>query len=311
MTRLERETPSRISPVPRFREQSASRRRAHTKPAQVVVLAGGRGTRLAPYTLVFPKPLMPIGNQCILEIVVEQLASQGFNDIILSVGYLPHLIKAVLDNTSHSNVDITYVHEEEALGTAGPLRLVPDLDETFIVMNGDVLTTLDYSRLLRHHQKSGNVLTIATCKRTIKIQYGVLYVDTSEDGRLPVRAYEEKPETASMVSMGIYVLEPRALEYIPAGYFDFPELVQELLAAGEPIGAYVYDGLWFDIGRKDDYEKALAVWSDLKEGSLEAQDGAGSPQRLDGSTYVPGSMTQSAERAALRGGAAGSMLPSP
>jgi NDP-mannose synthase len=223
----------------------------------VVILAGGRGTRLAPYTSVLPKPLMPVGEQSILEIVVDQLAACGARKVNLCVGYLAHLIRAVFDHRSRPDVTINYVHEEDALGTAAPLRLVDALDRTFITMNGDVLTTLDYRDLLRYHREQGNVLTIATHSRSIKIDYGMLDLDLEAR----VRGFEEKPEIVSPVSMGIYVMEPEVLEYIPlATKFDFPDLVQTLLRSGKRVGAYRYGGVWFDIGRADDYQEAVSTW---------------------------------------------------
>jgi NDP-sugar pyrophosphorylase family protein len=228
-----------------------------------VILAGGRGTRLAPYTSVLPKPLMPVGDRSILETVVDQLADQGFTNLTFCVGYLSHLIRAVFDTRSQANARITYVHEEVALGTAGPLRLVESLDTSFVLMNGDVLTTLDYRDFLRSHQKSGNIVTVATSKRRIKIDYGVVYVHEATDGGLDVIGWEEKPEIASIVSMGIYAIEPSAIEYIPDGeYFDFPDLVTALLGADQRVGAYQFDGLWFDIGRQDDYEQAVNAWAE-------------------------------------------------
>jgi len=156
---------------------------------------------------------------------------------------------------------ITYFQEEEALGTAGPLPLVEGLDETFLAMNGDVLTTLNYRALVSHHRRTRNVLTIATHPRTVKIDYGVLHLEGVDLRSGLVQAYEEKPEIESLVSMGVYVLEPRALDYIPRGsYFDIPDLVNILLSEGEKVGAHTYDGLWFDIGRKDDYEQAVEAW---------------------------------------------------
>jgi NDP-sugar pyrophosphorylase family protein len=223
----------------------------------VVILAGGRGTRLAPYTSILPKPLMPVGEQSILEIVVDQLADCGARRVDLCVGYLAHLIRAVFDHRSRPDVTINYVYEEDALGTAAPLRLVDALDRTFIAMNGDVLTTLDYRDLLRYHRDQGNILTIATHNRSIKIDYGMLHLDLEAR----VQGFDEKPEIVSPVSMGIYVLEAAVLEYIPAGTtFDFPDLVQSLLEAGQRIGAYRYSGLWFDIGRADDYQQAVNTW---------------------------------------------------
>jgi NDP-sugar pyrophosphorylase family protein len=240
-------------------ELSEQTRRPTTK---AVVLAGGRGTRLAPYTSVLPKPLMPIGDRSILELVLGQLSACRITDVILCVGYLSHLIEAVLENRQHDGVHITYVHEQEALGTAAPLRHVPGLDTTFIAMNGDVLTTLDYRALIRSHRRSGNMLTIATRDRPIQIDYGVLHLGMNGN-RNRVEAYLEKPQMTSTVSMGIYALEPAALSYIPAtGRCDFPDLVHALLRNGEKVGAYRHDGLWFDIGRREDYEQAVNAWID-------------------------------------------------
>ena len=237
-------------------------------PARAVILAGGMGTRLAPFTSVLPKPLMPIGDRAILELVVDQLAAHGLREITFCVGYLAHLIRAVFDATSNRSVSIEYVLEERALGTAGPLQLVSDLDDTFLVMNGDVLTTIDYGDLIRHHRAAGNTVTIAAHQRTIKVDYGVLELDGGLGDCRPVHGYIEKPEMESKVSMGIYVVEPRALDYVPRGeFFDFPDLVLALLAAGEPVGAYVFDGLWFDIGRVDDYQLANTAWLDMETGS--------------------------------------------
>jgi NDP-mannose synthase len=230
---------------------------------KAVVLAGGRGTRLAPYTSVLPKPLMPVGERAILELVVDQLEACGITDITFSVGYLAHLIQSVFDNRDNGHVSIEYVHEQEALGTAAPLRLVDGLDSTFLVMNGDVLTELDYRDLISYHQEHGNMLTIATRKRAIKVDYGILHLDVSQR----VRDFEEKPEITTPVSMGVYVMEPGVLDYIPEGeYFDFPHLVQALLEAGEQIGAYRYGGLWFDIGRQEDYEQAVTAWIESEGG---------------------------------------------
>ena len=224
---------------------------------QAIILAGGKGTRLAPYTSVLPKPLMPVGDRAILELVVDQLAASGVTKVSFCVGYLAHLIRAVFDHRANGDVDIVYVHEAEALGTAAPLRLVDGLESTFIAMNGDVLTTLDFADLVQYHRASGNVLTIATHVRSIKIDYGMLHLDVSER----VRDFEEKPEILSPVSMGIYVMEPSILEFIPDGRaFDFPDLVRELLSAEEQVGAYLFKGMWFDIGRADDYEQAVNAW---------------------------------------------------
>lgn len=240
--------------------------------SRAVVLAGGPGTRLRPYTTVLPKPLMPIGNRSILEILVHQLTDAGFVNFTFCVGYLSHLIRAVFENGAERNAIITWVTEKEPLGTAGPLRLVDGLAETFLVMNGDLLTTVDYRAMLRHHKENGNVLTIATHRRRVQLDYGVLHLDGGNgNGRLV--SFEEKPEMTWNVSMGIYAFEPAALELLPAdGAFDFPDLVRAALDAGLPVGAFEHDGLWLDIGRHDDYEQAVALWA-RGEGMVEGPHG--------------------------------------
>lgn len=243
---------------------------------KAVILAGGRGSRLSPYTSVLPKPLMPVGERSILEIVVEQLEDAGIVDINFCVGYLSHLIQAVFDNRASGHVEITYVRERDALGTAAPLRLVDGLDHTFLVMNGDVLTTLDYQDLVRYHREQGNIVTIATRMRPIKIDYGILHLDV----RQRVLDFEEKPEIVSPVSMGIYIMEPEVLEHIPDDrHFDFPDLVYALLEAGLPIGSYRYDGLWFDIGRHEDYEQAAAAWAERNVNGNGNEGGKGHAKR--------------------------------
>jgi NDP-sugar pyrophosphorylase family protein len=226
---------------------------------------------------VLPKPLMPIGDRSILEIVLRRLADQGFFDISICVGYLSHLIRAMLAHMAPTGAQITFVQEREALGTAGPLRLIEGVDDTFMAMNGDILTTLDFRELLAHHKSSGKLLTVATHRRTVNIDYGVVYLSGSQaNGSLlggNVIAFEEKPEIATTVSMGVYVMEPEALEYIPPGqHFDFPDLVHALLIEQAPVGAYTFDGLWFDIGRQDDYERAVTAWLADEERVVPAPD---------------------------------------
>lgn len=239
---------------------------------KAVILAGGRGTRLAPYTSVLPKPLMPVGDRSILEILVSQLEASGIRDVNFCVGYLAHLIEAVFDNRAPGEARITYVREQDALGTAAPLRLVEGLDKTFLVMNGDVLTTLDYAELVRFHREQGNKVTIAAHKRTTKIDYGMLQLDLTQR----VREFREKPVIESPVSMGIYVMEPDILDFIPEHeYFDFPDLIRALLLQGERVGAYRYDGVWFDIGRQEDYALAVETWLE-GGGELEEKNGNGS-----------------------------------
>jgi NDP-sugar pyrophosphorylase family protein len=230
--------------------------------ARVIVLAGGSGTRLRPYTSVLPKPLMPLGDRAILEILIDQLSQQGFREVTLSVGHLAHLIEAVFGDARDRNVKIDYVREDMPLGTAGPLRLLGDPDGTLLALNGDLLTTLDLRELLHEHRRGDNVLTIAARKRTVAIDYGVIHVGRPDHSLDRVVGYEEKPVIERLVSMGVYAVEPEVLGYIPANrYFDVPDLVQRLLEAGAPVGIFPYDGLWLDIGRREDYEQAVAMWN--------------------------------------------------
>jgi NDP-sugar pyrophosphorylase family protein len=225
---------------------------------RAVILAGGKGSRLAPYTTVIPKPLMPIGDRAILDVIVRQLRDQGFTEVTLAVGYLAHLIKAIFGDGSEFGLNIDYHDEQTPLGTAGAFATIDDLEEPFLAMNGDVLTSLDYRALYDTHVAEGNALTIATHRRTVKTEYGVLHLDESDGDTRGVVGYEEKPEFHYVVSMGIYVVGPGVLELIePNQRLDFPDLVQRLLDDGRQIGSYIYDGYWLDIGRHDDYEKAV------------------------------------------------------
>ncbi len=232
---------------------------------KAVILAGGKGTRLRPYTTAFPKPLMPVGDKPILEIILRQLKSHGINEVIMAVGHLAELIMTFFGDGSKFGVKIKYSREDEPLGTAGPLSLIKDeLTETFLVMNGDILTTLNYSDLIEYHKKSNATATIALNKREVYIDFGVVELDKNSN----IVDYIEKPTLHYLVSMGIYVFEPEVLKYIPNNKkFDFPDLVKELISKGEKVKGYVYDGYWLDIGRPEDYEKACneidRIYNDL------------------------------------------------
>jgi NDP-mannose synthase len=262
-----------------------------------VILAGGRGTRLGPYTTVLPKPLLPIGDGPILDVVLRQLAMQGFSEITLAVGYLAHLIEAVFNDGSELGVSLRYHREAQPLGTVGPLATMDDLDETFLVMNGDVLTTLDYNDLYEAHVAAGNMLTIATHVRTVKSDYGVLEVNGDTGPTRQVTGFREKPEIDHTVSMGVYVLDRRVCEHVPCDRpFDLPELVWRLLELGERVGAYRYDGFWLDIGRHEDYAAAIDQYEELKPellrevvtaGSTTAPNGNGDASRNGHGSGVP------------------------
>jgi NDP-sugar pyrophosphorylase family protein len=232
---------------------------------RAVILAGGKGSRLGPYTTVLPKPLLPIGDRAILDVVVYQLRDLGFRDLTLAVGYLGHLVRAVMGDGSKHGVRIDYHEEERPLGTVGPLGTIEGLDDSFLVMNGDVLTALDYARLVEVHQKAGNVLTIASHRRVVRTEYGVLHLDSPVGETRRVTGFEEKPELPYIVSMGVYVLEPHVVDFIGAGeYLDLPDLVHKLIAADQQVGSYIYEGYWLDIGRHEDYEKAILEYEELK-----------------------------------------------
>jgi NDP-sugar pyrophosphorylase family protein len=224
---------------------------------RAVVLAGGTGTRLRPYTTVLPKPLVPIGERPILELVIRQLARAGFRHIDMCVGHLGELIRSYFTE-SHSvpdGVSLAYHWEDEPLGTAGALRQVEGLDAPFLAMNGDILTELDYAELMGFHAEQDAALTIATHHKEVKLELGVI---ESEDTL--VTGYVEKPTLAYEVSMGIYAYHPRALDHMPPGRFDFPDLVLALIAAGERVSIYRFGGLWFDIGTADEHEKAALAY---------------------------------------------------
>ena len=221
---------------------------------RAVILAGGKGTRMSPYTMVLPKPLIPMGERPILELVIRQLASHGFKQIDLSVGHLGGLIKAYLDEIElPEGLELRYWWEDQPLGTAGALNHIEGLDEPFLVMNGDVLTTLDFAQMMRFHQGQEAMLTIAVHRQTVDINLGVI---ESDQGL--VHDYIEKPKIPFDVSMGIYAYSPEAVEHIPPGRHDFPDLVKRLLKEGEKVALYTGPGIWFDIGTVPEYERAVA-----------------------------------------------------
>jgi NDP-sugar pyrophosphorylase family protein len=230
---------------------------------RAVILAGGRGVRLQPFTVNFPKPLVPLGDTPVLEVLIGRLIAFGIRDVTLTLGHLAELIKAYFAQRPElaGAIRLRYVVEKSPTGTAGSLSLVPGLKDTFLVMNGDLLTDLDLDDLVAFHRKEKAALTIATHTRHVKIDLGVL--DISDDHR--VTGYFEKPERSYPVSMGIYVYEPSVLKHItPRQHLDFPDLVLRLIACGERVCAYQSDCQWLDIGRPDDYAKAQELYAEKR-----------------------------------------------
>jgi NDP-sugar pyrophosphorylase family protein len=228
---------------------------------KAVVLAGGKGARLAPYTKILPKPLMPIGDMPILEVILRQMKAAGVDHIILTVGHLSELLRTFFQDGHQWGLSIDYSYEKYPLGTAGPLALINNLDETFLVTNGDVLTTMHFRDLLDFHRSQNAAASIAVHHRKIKIDLGVI----QWDGMPCINGYIEKPTYDYCVSMGIYVFEPRVLSYIPRDeYLDFPDLVKRLIAAEEKVVGYQFDGYWQDLGRPDDYETAAQDFENMR-----------------------------------------------
>ncbi len=228
---------------------------------KAVILAGGKGSRLAPYTKILPKPLMPIDDMPILEVLLRQLKYCGVTDIVITVGHLAALLKTYFLDGREFGMNITYSHEEKPLGTAGPLALVAGLDDTFFIMNGDVLTTLNFLDLLKFHREQHAIATIAAYRKTVKIDLGVLQ---SKDG-VKLTGYIEKPSYDYVVSMGVYIFEPEVLKYIPKNeYLDFPDLVLKLIEAKEKVAHLPFDGYWKDLGRPDDYEQAAQDFVNMR-----------------------------------------------
>ncbi|MCD0451299.1 NTP transferase domain-containing protein [Actinocorallia sp. API 0066] len=230
-----------------------------------VILAGGKGVRLRPYTTTLPKPLVPIGDRySILEIVLHQLAAQGFTSVTLAIGHLGHLIRSYVGDGTRWGLRIGYAPEDSPLGTIGPLLRMDGLPDDFLVMNGDILTDLCYAELLAHHRTAGAALSVATYRREVKIDFGVL---TTAGGR--ITEFAEKPSYDYRVSMGVYALNKAVLaKYTPGLPLGFDELVLDLLAEGREPLDFAFDGYWLDIGRPDDYDRANAEFDALRPALL-------------------------------------------
>lgn len=231
---------------------------------KAVILAGGEGQRLLPYTASLPKPMMPIGNRPILEVIVRQLRALQIEEILLATGYLEELIRTYFGDGRQFGIPIRYSREDTPLGTAGPLSLVRQhLTEPFILINGDILTDLDFRALVEFHRKQANDVTLALANRRQHVDFGVVRLD--DGGQFHV--WDEKPTLEYLVSTGIYVMTPKVLTLLPDNTFlNLPEYITSLKKSGARIGGYVHEGYWLDIGRREDYERAcrdaesLCLW---------------------------------------------------
>lgn len=223
---------------------------------KAVIQAGGKGTRLRPYTLVLPKPMMPIGDTPVIEMTLKWLRRNGVTDAYVTTGYLGHLLKIFCADGSQWSLNIEYSEEKEPMGTVGALNLLKDkLDSTFLVLNGDLVTDLDLYAFQAFHRAHGGMLSIGVTSKTVKVDLGVLEADNSV-----VTGFQEKPSINYTVSMGIYCMEPEILKLIPDGVpFGFDDLMHVMLGKGLPVHVFQHDGMWMDIGRPEDFEKAQQV----------------------------------------------------
>jgi NDP-sugar pyrophosphorylase family protein len=231
---------------------------------KAVILAGGKGTRLAPYTTVLPKPLMPVGDMPILGLLLKQLRRHGIEEVVLAIGHLGALIRAVIGDGSEYGLNVAYSGETMPLGTAGPLHnIIGELRGDFLMMNGDLLTTLDFGHLIAHHRDSSSDATIGTYRRDIKIDFGLI----ERDERGGFTAYIEKPTYTHYVSMGVYVLDADAVrEFVREPKFlDMPDLIQKLHGAGYRVNCFDEECFWLDAGRPEDYRLANEMFDRAPE----------------------------------------------
>jgi NDP-mannose synthase len=222
---------------------------------KAVIMAGGRGSRLAPYTTVLPKPLMPLADRPVIDVVLRQLVRAGVEGVLISVGHLGSLLESWIRSEADYGVPVSFLYEDEPLGTAGALGNIESPEGTFLALNGDILTTLSFAELADFHRTSKAIATMAVKERTVEIEYGVVH--RGDDGY--VMRLEEKPRLGYTVSMGVYAFDPAIVEHIERGErVDFPDLLARAIAAGDRVAAYPFDGYWRDIGNRDDYEAAIA-----------------------------------------------------
>lgn len=220
---------------------------------RAVILAGGKGTRLKPYTISLPKPLVPVGDMPILEIIIRKLTKQGFNHITITVNHMADIIRAFCGDGSKWGTHIDYSLEDKPLSTMGPLKLIKDLPDNFLVMNGDILTDLDFKTFYDEHVAEQNIFTVSAYSRNQKVDYGVLEIDSNNK----LVNFVEKPINQYKVSMGVYMANKKILDFIPENQlYGFDHLMLDLIKNRKPATIKIHSGYWLDIGRPDDYEKA-------------------------------------------------------
>lgn len=230
-----------------------------------VIQAGGRGTRLRPYTLVLPKPLMPVGELPVIEMLLKWLRRNGIQKAFITLGYLGHLIRALCGNGSQWGMEIVYSEEKEPLGTVGPLRLIrKELDQMFLMLNGDLITDLQLETLIAFHRQTGGLVTVASTKKRIRVDLGVIESQSSR-----ITRFQEKPTMEFHVSMGIYCMEPDIIDLIPDGVpFGFDDLMRQMLKEDLPVYMYEHDGTWMDIGREEDFLRAQEYFMNNRNSML-------------------------------------------
>ncbi len=230
---------------------------------KVVIMAGGKGTRLDPFTKILPKPLIPVGDRPIIELIMERFSSAGFRHFILSLNYKAEMVKMYfMDGFEDYHID--FVVEDRPLGTAGSLALMHNsLRDTFFLTNCDIIIDEDYTRILDYHRKSQNIMTVVVSQKKMVVPYGVMEV--SEDGRLI--GIKEKPAYKMLVNTGFYVMEPEVLSFLPEGKdFSTVELIEALRSRDLPVGVFpIEEDRWFDVGQWNEYRRTLKHFAGLLE----------------------------------------------
>lgn len=238
---------------------------------KAVIQCGGQGTRLRPYTMVLPKPLMPVRSEPVLQLLIKWLRRNDIEEVFITTGYLGHLIKSVCGDGRQWGMDIRYTDEDEPLGTIGPLGMLrEDLVDTFLVINGDVLTDLNISAFTDYHRRRKSMVSVGTSHRRTRMEFGVI---EAENGR--ITSFKEKPVLSNLVSMGVYCMEPGVFRHIPCGVpFGFDDLILCLLNRKIPVASYIHEGMWLDIGRLDDFQMAQDLTWDVETPAFERVNAA-------------------------------------